>query len=192
LPLTYLFVDHAAARAHAVGILEQQHLPVRQPGIGDRAHQHPMIGRLDGEHLLDQPIGALGVGAEHAGDEADIGAAAFRILEGLHLAQAAHQHRQRVGLGLAAIGVDPLEHRIGRTECAAGRCRRGGRRGGGGCERKEYQNGAGAPPPGSLPGKLHADRSVSGQQIFGRHGALPHRGVMRKSQQGSSFPETAG
>jgi hypothetical protein len=81
-------------------VFEQQHFPVRQSGLSDRAHQRPVIGRLDGEHPRDQGSRVLWVGAEHAGNEADIGTAAFRIFEGLHLAQAAHQYRKRLGLGL--------------------------------------------------------------------------------------------
>jgi len=43
---------------------------------------------------------ALWVGAEHAGNEADVSTGAFRIFEGLHPAQAAHQYRKRLRLGL--------------------------------------------------------------------------------------------
>ena len=101
--------------------------PVRQAGIGDGAHQHPMIRRCNRQHPGDKHFGMVGIGAEDPGDEAEVGARALGVLERLQIAERAHNDRQPVRLRPAAIGVDPFEHGVGRSE------RRGGpRRGAGG------------------------------------------------------------
>ena len=94
-----------------------------------------MIGGRDRQHPGDQFAGAVRIGAEDAGDEADIGARAFGVLEGLHVAERLHQHGQAVRLGLAAIGVDPFEHRVDRAEAGIRQRHRGGRRRRGEAER---------------------------------------------------------
>ena len=123
-----IFIDHRAARRHAIDERRQELAPVRQAGIGDGAHQHPMIRRFDREHLGDKLFGARWIVAEHAGDEADIGPGALRVLEGLHGAERVHHFRQLVGIGAVPISVDPAQDHGRRIERGRGRLRRHCRR----------------------------------------------------------------
>ena len=123
-----IVVDHHLARRHAVGEHAQQVLPVRMRRIGDRAHDHPVVLLRQRKHLADQLFGAFGIGADHAGDEADIGARLFRILERAHPAQGLDHvgHARRVRL--LPVGVDPAQHRIRRQQVdQPHRLRRAGR-----------------------------------------------------------------
>ena len=118
-----IFVDHGAAHRHAVGKGAQQILPVRQARIGDGAHQHPVVGGVDRQHLGDQFLGAAWIRAQHAGDEADIGARGFGVLERLQRAERANDGGKAVRIGLVAIGVDPSQDTFGRVERCARRPR---------------------------------------------------------------------
>jgi hypothetical protein len=164
-----IFLDHGATSRHAIGELQQQHLPVRQARIGNGAHQYPMVGRCNCQHLRNERVGALGIGAQHAGDKADIGAGRFCVLESLQVAETVHEHRKGVGLGLAAIGIDPSQHRVGRIGRRIRRLLlRSGRRG-----KEEGKCNEGREPFGRVPPKSQcSDKQVTCEQLSGSHGPL--------------------
>jgi hypothetical protein len=98
-------------------------------GIGDRPHDHPLIGRRDRKHLGDQHLGFGRIGGDDAGDEAHVDTRAFHVLEGAELAQRLHRGRHARWLGPGAIVADPSADGVERREFDARRYRRRSRRG---------------------------------------------------------------
>ena len=94
-------VDQRLARGHALGELQHQVLPVGQVGIGDRPDDgHLVLGRHR-EHLGHQLLGALGVGLQHAGHEADVDAGRVHVAEHAELAHGLDGGRQLGGIAAA-------------------------------------------------------------------------------------------
>src|ERR1043166_9790747 len=79
-------------------------------GIGDRAHQHPLVLRRERQSLVDEIVGLARVGADDAGDEAEIDAGAFRIFERAETTERLYRRRHAREIGLLPVLVHELLH----------------------------------------------------------------------------------
>ena len=98
----------------------QEILPIRQARIGDRLDQHPLILEGQRQQRVDELRRAAGIGAEDAGEKADIDARGLRIFHDLEIAQRPIGRRHLSGIGAIEIAVDPAEHIVGAGETGLG------------------------------------------------------------------------
>ena len=80
-----------------------------------------MIFGRQRQHAGDDLVGAVGIGIEHAGDEAHVSPGRFRIVEGADPAEAAHEVGHARRLRLRPVGADPFERGFARDDLELGR-----------------------------------------------------------------------
>ena len=104
-----VFVDDDAPRRHALDELAQQLLPLREARIGNRLDDDDLVGRRHREHVGDELLGLVGVGADDAGEEPDVNAGGLDVLQKIQIAHGPVGFGEALGLGVVAIIVDPLQ-----------------------------------------------------------------------------------